>query len=366
MSVAELEASIAQLSVEIFQCWRLGEFASLSTLVEADRQKEEQKILEQRRSDAQRQLNDIRDPVSRLPRELSSIIFIHCLPTFLSKPGALNVPMVFLNVCNTWADIARSIPALWDAIHVNFPRAQGFKELFGSWLDRAQTRPLSIALRGGDNVGVVAIIQEHAPQVEHLDVRSEDADTPKKRYPYDQGSSSTDDIIRCKLPALKSLAIQLTHIEIPGVFDLLSFFKYSSPPLQKLLLVNSDRKIDVGFTTPDEYLELLPTLVEFELQTTDTDAVDALFAALADPLSSLVPNLCRVKIRDAELSTESYERILGALAARPTRIRSLEVVLSYPNIGILPDSTIRHAFEQLRVANGVEIYVGTGQRNYAM
>ncbi|KAJ6456622.1 hypothetical protein C8R47DRAFT_187658 [Mycena vitilis] len=60
------------------------------------------------KSAAQRQLNAIRDPVAHLPFELSSEIFLHCLPQ-RRKPEPSTAPMLLLSICNNWTDIALSI-----------------------------------------------------------------------------------------------------------------------------------------------------------------------------------------------------------------------------------------------------------------
>ncbi|KAJ7472176.1 hypothetical protein FB451DRAFT_1036811, partial [Mycena latifolia] len=102
MSVTALQARIDQLSADIV------------------RQKELLKALEHNRSAAQRQLNALLDPVARLPLEISSEIFILCLPS-RPVPGSLKMPMLLLDICNTWTAIALSTPALWSAIHVDAP-----------------------------------------------------------------------------------------------------------------------------------------------------------------------------------------------------------------------------------------------------
>ncbi|KAJ6525044.1 hypothetical protein DFH09DRAFT_936989, partial [Mycena vulgaris] len=98
MSVTELQRRIVELSADIV------------------RQKEVLQQLETRKGAAQRQLNAIRDPVARLPLEISSEIFIRYLPS-RPKPGGRHVPMLFLDICNAWADIAISTPTLWASIH---------------------------------------------------------------------------------------------------------------------------------------------------------------------------------------------------------------------------------------------------------
>ncbi|KAJ7302114.1 hypothetical protein DFH08DRAFT_978219 [Mycena albidolilacea] len=88
------------------------------------------KKLEQDRSLVQRQLNAVLDPISRLPLEISSEIFLLSLaadhitkehPNPLPKPGAHSVLMAPMNVSNTWSAIALATLALWTAIRVDFP-----------------------------------------------------------------------------------------------------------------------------------------------------------------------------------------------------------------------------------------------------
>ncbi|KAJ7748784.1 hypothetical protein DFH07DRAFT_713969, partial [Mycena maculata] len=66
--------------------------------------------------DLQREVLAVHDPLARLPLEISSEIFLQCLPP-LPEPGAHHVPMLFLNICNAWTSIALSTPALWASIH---------------------------------------------------------------------------------------------------------------------------------------------------------------------------------------------------------------------------------------------------------
>ncbi|KAJ6456617.1 hypothetical protein C8R47DRAFT_940303, partial [Mycena vitilis] len=62
----------------------------------------------------------IRDPAARLPVELWSAIFLHCLPQ-QRKPDTCTAPMLLLRVCNAWTGIALSTPALWLTIYLDFP-----------------------------------------------------------------------------------------------------------------------------------------------------------------------------------------------------------------------------------------------------
>ncbi|KAJ7310853.1 hypothetical protein DFH08DRAFT_1088021 [Mycena albidolilacea] len=129
------------------------------------------KDLERDRSLAQRQLNAVTDPVARLPLELSSKIFIHSLP-LLPVPAAINAPLLLLNICSAWRNIALSTPALWDAIHIS-AWTEGSKELVPSWLECAGERPLSISFNGiGTEIDydVLSVIWERGEQLKNLDI----------------------------------------------------------------------------------------------------------------------------------------------------------------------------------------------------
>ncbi|KAJ7934670.1 hypothetical protein B0H13DRAFT_1482313, partial [Mycena leptocephala] len=86
---------------------RIEEISSLIT-----RQKNVLRDLEKSRSHLRRQLNSTLDPIARLPLELSSDIFQRCLP-MSSYPDPHYAPMLFLNVCHSWTEIALSTPSLW-------------------------------------------------------------------------------------------------------------------------------------------------------------------------------------------------------------------------------------------------------------
>ncbi|KAJ7640369.1 hypothetical protein DFH06DRAFT_1301961 [Mycena polygramma] len=168
-SVEELRARIAKLSIEV------------------DLQKEVLKNLEKDKSLAQRQLNAFLDPVARLPLEISSDIFLQSLPPHRSEPGARKVPMLLLNVSNTWTDIALSTPALWTSMHIVFPCAKGFEECVKSWIPRARNQPLSISLRGPADPGdfdsaVRTIIWQHSRQLQRLELCYEDDEEEGTHY----------------------------------------------------------------------------------------------------------------------------------------------------------------------------------------
>ncbi|KAJ7664337.1 hypothetical protein DFH06DRAFT_250399 [Mycena polygramma] len=146
MSVEELQARIDKYEVDI-------------------------KGLENRKRATQRQLNAIRDPVARLPVELSSEIFLHCLPQ-QRKPDSCTAPMLLLSVCNTWTDIVLSTPALWSTIYLDFPGA----DILKAWLQRARSYPLSIHLHRSLDHSVATVLNQYATRLRSLEIHEEALD----------------------------------------------------------------------------------------------------------------------------------------------------------------------------------------------
>ncbi|KAJ7512415.1 hypothetical protein B0H11DRAFT_1951130, partial [Mycena galericulata] len=192
-SVDELEACIENLSADI------------------ERQKKILKDLEHSKSFYQRKLNDIRDPVARLPLEISSEIFLQCLP-YMPGPSTNYAPILLLNVCNAWSEIAISTPALWAEITVVFPHARGFHEPLGIWLQRTQFQPLSISFTNAFDHNIADTVWRHGQQVKHLELCCDDSDGFEEPEHF-------NDILRWwsppgPLPLLESLTLR--HVPYKG------------------------------------------------------------------------------------------------------------------------------------------------------
>ncbi|KAJ6608263.1 hypothetical protein B0H10DRAFT_1711402, partial [Mycena sp. CBHHK59/15] len=52
-------------------------------------------------------------PVLSLPPEITSEIFIHCLPSGFLKPSTRKAPLLFTQICHRWRLIALETPELW-------------------------------------------------------------------------------------------------------------------------------------------------------------------------------------------------------------------------------------------------------------
>ncbi|KAJ7704925.1 hypothetical protein B0H17DRAFT_1193410 [Mycena rosella] len=150
--------------------------------------------LEIAKSDVQSDLNSVLDPMARLPLEISSEIFMHCLPGD-ARPCPNAAPMLLTRVCRACNKLAISTPALWATIHIRTPCLGDLDELICSWLDRACTQPLSISLRGPLDPHVCCAVLENAHQVHTLELYLSSVD------------ELTDVIITTPFPSLKRLTL---------------------------------------------------------------------------------------------------------------------------------------------------------------
>ncbi|KAJ7306940.1 hypothetical protein DFH08DRAFT_901411 [Mycena albidolilacea] len=85
-----------------------------------------------------------------LPSEVTSEIFLRCLPDAPSVPSSLTAPLLLLKICKRWRDIALRTPALWAsfAVHSGSGRAFGImgSDHLPKWLQRAGAAPLNLRL----------------------------------------------------------------------------------------------------------------------------------------------------------------------------------------------------------------------------
>jgi hypothetical protein len=304
MSVKELRARVEKISDEIeLQKKFLAKLLSDKSLV-------------------QRQLNAVLDPVARLPPEISSDIFLHCL----SPVPALDLPpsdarggpdpylILLLTVCNlnAWTTMALSTPDLWTAIDIIFPCAEGFPEILETWLQRARNRPLSISLRGNfddPSVPVIyAIIWKHGQQLRSLEIcaDTENEDTENEE---EHGIGYVDLFLGMlksgPLPLLQTLAIRglldesgllgpLREFSGPQILELLSL----APNLMECIFHDVDCVSDLD---PRPKNLILPNLrrLSFGPRTTIPSGDDGILRCLSVPrLEALSVSLSNLSAND--------------------------------------------------------------------
>ncbi|KAF7328735.1 hypothetical protein MVEN_02502200 [Mycena venus] len=174
----------------------------------------------------------------------------------------------------------------------------------------------------------------------------------------DAGYPDSDDNILnfLSLPTLEALSVSFRQLHIA---DLVSFLERSSPPLQVLIAGEGLGSSD--FIKLHRCLTLVPTVTCFEIWWPDPNIVVDLFTALADS-ASLLPNLRYLTIHHVDESNildSSCETLIRALSARRTELQVVRIIFDDRP----PPVDLLDALRKL-VADGMEIYIGTKERNY--
>ncbi|KAF7294171.1 F-box domain-containing protein [Mycena chlorophos] len=98
-------------------------------------------------------------PVLTLPPEITSEIFIQCLPVPDEPDDGpvrytyADAPLLLLRVCTTWAHIARSTPPLWSTLNLDVEdwEPEHIGSIVATWLSAARQRqPLSLHISAFD------------------------------------------------------------------------------------------------------------------------------------------------------------------------------------------------------------------------
>ncbi|KAK7023101.1 hypothetical protein R3P38DRAFT_1097096 [Favolaschia claudopus] len=194
--------------------------------------------------------------VSELPFEISSEIFLLCLPTPSSEfraptifcqfsppipsPARDQAPLLFLNICKAWSEITLSSPGLWtDIQNFNTSDLRGLER----WLARAASRPLSLSTRSG---GIARLILRKVTtyQVHYLELYVEHQDS--LRFLFEGEPES--------LPTLRSLTVgQSSSSSRPKFFlhpDDIIRLLHRAPNLTQLTVDNVPVMVLPVFTHP--------------------------------------------------------------------------------------------------------------------
>ncbi|KAJ7613017.1 hypothetical protein FB45DRAFT_1065143 [Roridomyces roridus] len=327
--------------------------------------------------------DDLIDPMTRLPVEISSDILAQSLP--MPRWGVWKTLTVLLRVCHRWREIALSSPAVWSTISDEGIPVAKFVDLLDIWLARAGELPVSVTLSYADLFtlpGILLTLKKHVHRIQSLHVLTIYADVKEMTFPmpalrsltlasmelsasqalellraapslvecnFDQVYFEWDTTpmplthpklrelrfgrlhLRCcsaellrylTLPALRTLAISLSKISVE---DLCAFLTRSAPPLRHLHL--RVREEDIG----DELgiipvLELMPGLTDLEIVSPAPSKRTAFGVFAAAP--HLLPGLQNLLVDEQyRHSAEDYQLVLDFLEKRRALMRSLWFVV---------------------------------------
>jgi hypothetical protein len=94
----------------------------------------------------QQSLHLIVYPILTIPVELTSEIFLHCLPVDPAQPNARLAPLLLGRICRVWRNIAYTNPMLWASLELTVWARNALKFRVEDWLRRTGGAPLSLSL----------------------------------------------------------------------------------------------------------------------------------------------------------------------------------------------------------------------------
>ncbi|KAJ7753421.1 hypothetical protein DFH07DRAFT_513958 [Mycena maculata] len=98
----------------------------------------------------QAQLDAVAYPVLTLPPEVTTDIFLHCLPKSPHEPRPRLAPLLLGGICRDWRAIALATPRFWSVLRVKLDRyptrPHVLAELLRTWLSRSGSQPLNLGL----------------------------------------------------------------------------------------------------------------------------------------------------------------------------------------------------------------------------
>ncbi|KAJ7111695.1 hypothetical protein C8R44DRAFT_798490 [Mycena epipterygia] len=142
-------------------------------------------VLETQQRELETELSLVIYPVLSLPTEITSRIFVACLPSDGSvRPSPSKPPLTLAQVCSLWRDIALSTCELWSSASFWFSTlsmsvVRGVQLLFEKWISRAKGHPLSLSLISSHESlpeEILSLVSSVSSQLDSLDLWLSSAD----------------------------------------------------------------------------------------------------------------------------------------------------------------------------------------------
>ncbi|KAJ7490706.1 hypothetical protein FB451DRAFT_1513582 [Mycena latifolia] len=354
--------------------------------------------LEKRKSDAQRDLNAILDPMARLPLDICSDILTQCLPRYPSPLDAQEAPL---------RNLALSTPSLWNTICLWEPHIRQFDKLLEVCLERARSLPLSLWWLSSDKGSdeslkerIQALLEQHTHRHHDLPAsRNWPFRTPG--LPPSPVSTNVWEMLRgapnledCtfeglhyeesvnETPSLTHSSLRHLHLGLPRrELDQVEppHHRFQHPPRYfSVLLGRSSRALlSLDMNMPNEerasrmvdtYFRLIPGLRSLALECSASQS--QFFLHFLDTLATdqdLLPNLRNLTIwGDFRYHRSQCEEFISLLqdrgAARHARLQSFRLILTLFNEDDPNDASVAEIAGALQLPSEDRIRTQSGWR----
>ncbi|KAJ6477528.1 hypothetical protein C8R45DRAFT_1216530 [Mycena sanguinolenta] len=143
-------------------------------------------------------------PVLSLPPEITTEIFLRCIPPQSNLSEFLEAPLLLAQICRQWRQIALDIPHLWRSLL--FRDSETCIELLRLWLSRSGNLPLNLDLKCWDTSRAGALIEAsllHSHRWQDV------------KFGLNRKSFSELDLRHASLPILRSISLRAVQWTSP-------------------------------------------------------------------------------------------------------------------------------------------------------
>ncbi|KAJ7663141.1 hypothetical protein DFH06DRAFT_1189445 [Mycena polygramma] len=204
--------------------------------------------LEKDQSELETSLSLVVYPVHTLPFDVTSRIFVHCLPSHgRVSASPSRAPLLLAQICRHWREVAIATCGLWRSLYfdpgIDFDTVlqkgtlpdEAFQNLLRCWFSRARGIPLALGVNfqyRKASQAFLELVLSYAPQIERLDLHLWPAQFEQLRP------------LRTHFPILRHFAT--VHSSDVDALNLIQ----TSPSIRELRLLNdTERDFSVPFLT---------------------------------------------------------------------------------------------------------------------
>ncbi|KAJ6779268.1 hypothetical protein DFH09DRAFT_118384 [Mycena vulgaris] len=292
-------------------------------------------------------------PILALPIEITSRIFVHCLPVDGRVcPSRSAAPLILAQICRHWRDVALSTCQLWKSMYIYLPfptpgllagPEHGASSLIQTWISRAKGQLISLGLNQESTTispVLVSLVSRFSGQIQTLDLHpfpplfrflcSGNNPFPLLQHLATSRSSHEDmqDLLK-DTPSLRELRLRGDNFSLNFFLPLLTHLEITE---------------DISKETFLEILQRFPLLSHFDFALEDDLITDSSIPTtfprlssltLASPTSSFALHLVTFpNLRKLELpSLSAADAVLLFLSRSSCTIDHL--VISFKDCGVL-------------------------------
>ncbi|KAG2141928.1 hypothetical protein DEU56DRAFT_795566 [Suillus clintonianus] len=272
-------------------------------------------------------------PLWRLPNEILSEIFVHCLPTHHHLwPASVSAPMFLTNICRRWREVAANMPKLWCRLRLQEAEGRNWQRTafcYDLWLKRSQGLQLSLSLGcfQGRLTNIQSLLRPYINQVSSLSIHV---------------SRQVPELMFTDLLALEELTISVLYLDVlPAVAQSISrqrltlrslSVKGLAFDLQCLSSLNSVwahlTNVEIAITQPNAVIHMLrlcPNLSSFTIRAAFVGHREVLEPFTHTELRSL-----RIDQSNSVL-TETLSGLFDALSLPKLRVFEARYVRRWPH-----------------------------------